>query len=515
MQQKRFVIGLGLLLSLTAAVVGCGGSNSSSNINNDSNNVNVNSQNANGLVISELLPGKNDLGSFSQKPNLLLTAACMNGVEDYGTPTAYKVSLKINTTGNAASLKQVDLAQTNFVETPQGKFDLRFRAHEEKMLKSGFSYKLKATNNKFKAAPPVAVGDISDFKVYKDLTADKPVDVKATCKIVGEKCYLFFENDLKDAEGKPVVVNENYFKILADYFDQVAYDKVTEVFGKTVDTDDDEKLYILMAALPKVVGGGYVAGYFNSEDKEPGDNSNNHDIFLITVPETDYMVEVLKGTLAHEFQHMVNFDVHAAKNISGYSEATWLNESLSEMADFICTGKKDARPKEISDYLANPISLTLWAGDLKNYAAARLFSMYLHDRFYLKGKTNIFKDLVNNVVPGTKNVENVTGIGFNTLFKDWTATLYLSNTGWTTDPRYNYTSITIRKPEIDLTNKIKLNGLQPNELQMGLNYNIVCYPYQPIIFRAVQANQNSTIEYSHSTDYSTAGGTVIAFDNNI
>jgi len=288
------------------------------------------------------------------------------------------------------------------------------------------------------------VGSQHSFNV--DLSVSGDTTVAATCKKVGTHCYIFVDNKkLTDPFLTNTVIDS-----LANFFDTTAYPTDTSTFDNPTDTDGDPKIYILATPLERS-STGYLAGYFNPYDKAPssgGYQSNQLDMFYVTVPTSTAEVQAIDVVLAHEFQHMINFDRHVANNASDV-EMSWLDESLSELATFVCTGQVD---NNIGYYLSGyATSLTIWDyyntnGNLyMNYTGSCLFSLYLHDRFYISaGQTGIFKLLENGTVVSRQNVANATGMTFNQLFQDWETALLVSNTAQATSSRFMYQSINLQ-----------------------------------------------------------------------
>lgn len=333
----------------------------------------------------------------------------------------------------------------------------------------------------------VAVGEQEQFWVIPSASSDDFVQVTATCRKVGVYCYIFVDNSVS-----PEQVTEAFINSLADFFDQRVYPLLTRVFGPTTDTDNDPRIYILLTPLSG------MGGYFYSIDKFPAStgpefsHSNEHDIFYLAAPDDSSPEDLafLEYTLAHEFQHMINFDRHRANNAP--SERTWLNESLSELAGFLATGEIRSRYALLNNFFADPsVGLTVWiyrnpTATLKNYAAANLFGIYLYDRFVLDGPDpDLIQRLVNNTQVGIRNVTEVTGIDFNTLFKDWVFAMLISNTPISTNPIYQYRSIQLRTDG--------LRGLSYTDLVMGTSYVRQVYPYTPMVVRILNINEQSYI----------------------
>jgi hypothetical protein len=262
-----------------------------------------------------------------------------------------------------------------------------------------------------------------------------------------------FANNIHTYEGG---THESGFKtaltrVVNDYarvWDDTIYPNVRQVFGHDRDTDGDPKLYILFTKELNNFGS---AGQFRGADKHPdsvvyplyGVHSNEKDIFYVEIPDTDD-IEYDKGTLAHEFQHMINFD---ARNDSYLlAEYAWLNEAFSGLAEYI-TGFGYQTWKLMRSFLTIPISLTCWATlNSRNYGGSYLFGRYLYEQF----GTAAIKKMVQNIgYDGVFNVANVTGMDFNVVYNNWVIALCLSNTGLSYDPKYNFTTLNLRTNGFD------------------------------------------------------------------
>jgi hypothetical protein len=244
------------------------------------------------------------------------------------------------------------------------------------------------------------------------------------------------------------VLDAAHLSTLQQFFDTVAYVRVTTLFGQPTDTDGYAPIHILITPLPRYADSAMM-GYFYSGDKYTTaqvPSSNEADIFYLTVPQEEAEMASIEGTLAHEFQHMVNFDRHRAK--SSDTEVVWLNEALSLTAEQLSIDNSDPG---LPIYLnGSTVSLTQWhSGDLSallaNYAGSKLFGIYLYDRFVRTGlRPNLLATLVDSSTPGLRNVADATGVAFNELFLDWTIALAVSDTGVTTDPQFQYTTLNLR-----------------------------------------------------------------------
>lgn len=94
-----------------------------------------------------------------------------------------------------------------------------------------------------------------------------------------------------------------------------------------------------------------LVGFFYAPDMEdPAENpdSNGADLLYMQPPGGDITIDALSGTIAHEYQHVINF---LAKNSRGSTpEAVWLDEGLSGFAEDLTGYGADAFTN-ISRYL--------------------------------------------------------------------------------------------------------------------------------------------------------------------
>jgi hypothetical protein len=286
-------------------------------------------------------------------------------------------------------------------------------------------------------------------------------------------------------------------------FDNNIWPKITPVFGMPSDVDSNGRVNILIYDIQDgFSGGGYVAGYFDPNDLF----ANNHsEIFYIdSYPGIQYNstndVTRCYGTIAHEFQHMINFD---ARNDSYLlAEYAWLNEAFSGLAEYI-TGFGYQTWKLMRSFLTIPISLTCWATlNSRNYGGSYLFGRYLYEQF----GTAAIKKMVQNIgYDGVFNVANVTGMDFNVVYNNWVIALCLSNTGLSYDPKYNFTTLDLRTNGFD-----GLKTYPDAVFSMGKNATAFFKPYCPVKIEWADQTSNSTLTLSDATPGASAGGAVIA-----
>lgn len=212
---------------------------------------------------------------------------------------------------------------------------------------------------------------------------------------------------------------------LAEVFENQIYPINREFFGSewSPGVDNDIRLTILFAENL-----GYVAGYFSATDlllKQLESYSNEAEMFYLCADFSRLDDVDTYGVLAHEFQHMIHWNVDR-------NETAWINEGLSELA-------VDINGYDVGDFgflfALNPdLQLTFWPGNEQgdstpHYGASYLFMRYLLDRF---GK-DFIQSIVSHEENGLASIDKVLfssgnyGLGSETVFQDWTIANYLQD----------------------------------------------------------------------------------------
>lgn len=205
-------------------------------------------------------------------------------------------------------------------------------------------------------------------------------------------------------------VSVNDAQQLASEFDAVISPKVTQYFARPLDVDRNGKIVLVVFDIKDnyAFTGAYMGGYFYPYDlfKRDTDNphSNEGDILYIDCNPQAVPADA-KKTLAHEFQHLVNFSNAVRKyNATGAQAVcdTWIDEGLAEAAGHLCFG---ALTDRISYYNAasgiDQHPLFYWddAGDvLNNYAKSYLFFQYMRAQSTADVSADAGWDIYKNIL---------------------------------------------------------------------------------------------------------------------
>ncbi len=327
-----------------------------------------------------------------------------------------------------------------------------------------------------------AVNDLKDFYSLNSLAwPPRESDwtrVSAKLRAIGTHCYLYEDTSIPYPY---LAISESEITRFKHSFDNEIYPLITGTFGAEPNpgVDNDSRIYILFTHN---VNKQTAAGYFDSTNQltqakldsstEYNKNSsgykyysNEKEIFYMAVPKNSFKGETYQtntlGVIAHEFQHMINWNQHSSKN-PDILEESWLNEGLSQLAqDTAGYGYQYGTLSfVIEPFLRYPesYSLTKFQFGLGYYGNAYLFVRYLADR----GVNPM--NLVKSSKTGRANVEDeIKRIGlaasFDDFFEEFATALYLSNSGVTADAKFNFKSINIRTAQKDGT---VLSGLKLN-----------------------------------------------------
>ncbi|MBC5810453.1 MAG: hypothetical protein GIW95_06335 [Candidatus Eremiobacteraeota bacterium] len=184
---------------------------------------------------------------------------------------------------------------------------------------------------------------------------------------------------------------------------------------------------------------------------------------------------VMQGTITHEWAHLVGY-VQKSIVQAGNFDLGWLLEGLGSLVEDYTSSiglaqgaanlgnptgpiyDPDNAMRIAADFLSAPQNFSLTgfggqvngqfqAGGATNYGLSYLFLKYLVDRY----GNGLVKELHTTTDRGATNIINAVGrrcsctVTFAQLFADFATMLAVSNTGVTTDPRYNLQSFSLRQ----------------------------------------------------------------------
>ncbi|TEU00928.1 MAG: hypothetical protein E3J30_01745 [Anaerolineales bacterium] len=279
-------------------------------------------------------------------------------------------------------------------------------------------------------ADPIPVGTVDTFWVSNVDTIEN-FEVQAEMVYATDHVYFWVEQG--------VDFDPDDLKALVDDFEEGAYLTNRSFFGSewSPGVDGDVHLYILYATNL-----GAVAGYYSSADElSPLAHpySNGHEMFYLSADNVDLWEEFTYSVLAHEFQHMIHWNLDR-------NEETWLNEGFSELAAHLSgfnIGGWDYAYAEDPD-----LTLTYWpTSGGAQYGQAFMFVTYFLDRFgseatqAVVANTKNGLDSIDRTLDAMSIVDNQTGapITADEVHRDWAITM-LVNDPSISDGRYTFHS---------------------------------------------------------------------------
>lgn len=278
--------------------------------------------------------------------------------------------------------------------------------------------------------PPPEVGDTITFWAW-DFTVMPPpwILVPATCRAVGEYCYVFVADDQwnvnMDSTDVVLVVEKFDHSTPADPTRGI-YETNTEIFGPAPDEiDGDPKIYIFYSALGCFMGtcfDGYFSAfnqYTELEAREMGGHSNEVEMFYMSCDPINPTANSTLSVLAHEFEHMIHWNMDP-------DEVAWVDEGCAEYAMYLY-----GYPDPITGFPDNPDdNLIVWDNAWVDYIQTYLFTMYFAEKY---GGDSTITALVAehaNSIAGVENTLALRGYSetFEEVFVDWTVANFLDDT---------------------------------------------------------------------------------------
>jgi hypothetical protein len=316
-----------------------------------------------------------------------------------------------------------------------------------------------------------AIGDLWQLNVASGCTGTRD---DRTGRVVSIGTHVIIVADTTNPAGGFTTAQ---YDSIALEFDTLAYPVDTANFGGPTDLDDNERVVAFYTRavneLSPPASSAFTSGFFSSRDlfsSAPTScpKSNESEMFYMLVPDPTGSVNSnvrsvssvrggTVGTMAHEFQHLINAARRIYVNEAAGYEEVWLNEGLSHIAEEllfyrtsvglaprsnivlsnISTGPNASRRVAAFNTYANQNfgRLRSWlqrpdtAGPMKSNdvlavrGATWAFLRYASDR--TGGTESAFWfSLVNSLTSGKANLQAVTGASPDEWNRDFVAAMY-------------------------------------------------------------------------------------------
>lgn len=452
------------------------------------------------------------------------------------------------------------LAGVPLARTAQQAIDNKVRAYERSALSlrnrarttpavGSFSIRRSA---QMIASPVPNVGDVFNVKIPDASTTDlcaNYIQTQAVVASVSRRAILAVDTlDLQGAPPTALFPQTTLDSITAE-FDNTTYPTDSSYYNKPTDIDGNGHIVLLFSGqinklTPPNSNGGFVGGFFFAGDIFPatdqggGPNSfcpesNEGEIFYLLSPDptgrfgnirtTSSVRQGTRGTIAHEFQHMINagnrYEATCPPTCS--FEATWLDEALAHFAEDavgrVARGFGDLQTLSFNDLLPcntpcsqandfdafffeNFARLTYWMQSPNKYApfskmadtslavrgAAWAIVRYAADNYSNGNPRSLTRTLVAGPDTGVRNFAAATKQPIDTLVKGWLVSMYADHLGIANLPaQYQYRTYNFR-------------SIMPPVARAVLNQSTATYPL------AVQSIGTGTDNFS-GTNYSGTG----------
>lgn len=244
----------------------------------------------------------------------------------------------------------------------------------------------------------------------------------------GRECLLFVERGHEAQYGQ---ASSEVYASIVRCFDEKVFPSVCRWFGKPVVPAvfnlPDNRIYIFLVDIRDRFAEGYVAGYFDHRDLEGWSGNQKPVFFMDTDPgepgNPDDKSNAFYRTLAHEFQHMVNFSIQHANG--NPEQERWLDEGFSMFSEYVFSGDIGQNQLRVppaphfARFLQNPAVNLLsnakesWFHEdrlFRQYGASFLFVTYLVEKFggATAGMQQQFtRELVRTAAKGIKGLNEM------------------------------------------------------------------------------------------------------------
>ena len=303
-------------------------------------------------------------------------------------------------------------------------------------------------------------GETKEIYVDNNTDISTFVQKSAILRAVGAYCYVWVVDDFYSSTAGENKVDSAIAQEYADAFDKM-YPMITNVFGNESDKiyyygwrnmEDYSSTGTKINIVVYDIGNDYslsenqqcgIVGYFYAKDyiynySEKGVTSNNGKYFYIDSGYANSNFDTTISTLAHEFQHMVNYNQKTVSH--DLTSGQWYNEMLSMLCEDMMQehlGIKDedspkARTKVFNEYYYySGISEYNSDKQICSYATAFSFGSFIARNFggaelVQKISKNSYVD--NDSIINAVNSLNGTKYTYDDLFEKYLLALFGDST---------------------------------------------------------------------------------------
>ncbi|HXT18999.1 MAG TPA: hypothetical protein VN706_25455 [Gemmatimonadaceae bacterium] len=337
----------------------------------------------------------------------------------------------------------------------------------------------------FNAIPSsLSIGQTITLNANGNQACDAPINVRA--RVVATSNTAIIVADSANPTGG---FTDAEYASFATTFDTLINPLDVNAFGQPTDIDRNGKILILFTKevnkLTPRGSDGVIGGFTFERDLFPIKDtviagttvrgcagSNQGEMFYMLVPDPagvfsdsrskSGVSNLTAGTLAHEYQHLINAARRIYINDADDFETVWLNEGLSHIAEellyYRLSGKSPRQNIGVNDiindqatyfnnqgdnlsrfqiFLGMPSQTGVYAANdsLETRGADWNLLRYLADH---RGSSDAdtWQLLDNSKVEGLNNLAGVFGTNIMTQIRDWATSVYSDDVAGVTDPRF-------------------------------------------------------------------------------
>ena len=403
------------------------------------------------------------------------------------------------------------VGQIPLARTPQQAVENRVRSFERRGLAmksapgifGGSRFSARRSAQVAAMAVP-AVGETINLKVpdaNTDNLCDNFFQIQAEVASVSARAILVV--DTRDGPPAALFTPQQMDSITTE-FDNVTYPTDAAYFDDPTDIDANGRVIMLFSGrinelTPPQTQGGFVGGFFFAGDFFPPTDTpqaqgcastNQAEIFYLLAPDptgrwgnirtTSSVRQGTRGTIAHEFQHMINAGNRFENPAVNAFEATWLDEGLAHFAEDavgrVARGFGDLESlnfntllpcntpcPEANDFNAfffqNLARLTYWMQEPSKFSpvsrmadtslavrgAAWAMLRYAADNYSNTAPRALTRALVAGPDTGLRNFNAAVKVPYDTVIAGWLVSMFADNFGISgLNSKYQYASYNFR-----------------------------------------------------------------------
>ena len=281
------------------------------------------------------------------------------------------------------------------------------------------------------ASCTVTIYNVTGDRVFNasNITNNTTYQIGAVKKAEGTYSIVYVDSQVSNS------VSASAATAICNEFDTKIYNLIRTNFATESDVDGNGKIILLLLDIQDGydpnTNPGYVAGYFDPTDlfsKTTYSTSNEADMIYLDVNPAEVASNEFYSTIAHEFQHLVNFNrTYLTRNIN---QDVWINEGLSSGAEYLYNGSHIQ--SRIDYYIADPMqtiqygnNFFVWNGYwetikgdvLADYSTVYLFFQWL--RIHASNNSGIYKAILDSTYGDYRAVTASASLYINSQFGTW------------------------------------------------------------------------------------------------